>query len=241
MVSKGGNKKARMNNLHMKVFAIALLILLATASAQSFLKEIKGNIGDVAVIKIAFPNETTGELERGIEAEALVDGVYIPLYDDGSHLDDDENDGVYANNVTFTTPGTRIVYITGKKNGIVFQTYAQPVEISEKPIIEEGLLPFVTAGVFMVFILGFFIYKKIQKAGQIDARIKELEDRKQSVSKALEDAQRDFFTRKIDEQELTKITYNYKQELASVELELNELLEKKAKKAKRAKKETKKS
>lgn len=214
----------------MRRIALLLALLIPLAMAQQALIPVqKASIGDTLVLKIPFYNSSTGKLMSGFDAEVVVsDTKSVKLYDDGKHSDGGAKDGVYGNTyVVDVDPGTYVIRFVLKDGERILQTSNQSWEISPKPLIPPEMLPYVALGSMGAFVLIFFAYKRARRGADINARINELESRKEAINKALEDAQRDFFTRKIDESTLTEMTSNYKKELANIDVELQKIWAKK--------------
>ncbi|MBI5355222.1 MAG: hypothetical protein HZB68_02085 [Candidatus Aenigmarchaeota archaeon] len=210
--------------------ALFLLLLLPLAFAQQALVPVlKASVGDTLIINMPFYNDTTGKLMAGFDAEVVISETKIvKLYDDGNHSDVDVQDGVYGNKyVVDVQPGTYVIRFLLKDGEKILKTSNQSWEISPKPLVPPEMLPYVVIGSMGAFVAVFFIYKRARRGADINARINELECRKEAINKALEDAQRDFFTRKIDENTLTEMTTNYKKELANIDVELQKIWAKK--------------
>lgn len=215
--------------MSMKVALFLVLLLPVVIAQQALIPVQKASVGDTLVLKLPFYNSTTGEPMSGFRAEVVISETKtVKLYDDGKHSDGNAEDGIYGNAyVVDVDPGTYVIRFVLKDGEQILQTSNQSWEISPKPLVPPEKLPYVLVGSLATFVIVLFAYKRARRGADINARINELEGRKEAINKALEDAQRDFFTRKIDESTLTEMTTNYKKELASIDVELQKIWAKK--------------
>lgn len=232
-------------------YALLFLLLLSFLAASQELPRIEVREGDTLRLPIPLTkNHTTGERLIGADfvevriatpgnATAMIRNIF--LYDDGKdeHVDEKAGDGIYSGEIRSVDilPGVYQLFYYTSFNGAVTFSGAQYLSIGKKWLIfakeDEPILGSALAIITAAVVL-FLVNRRRLSAS---LRLRELETKRESINKAIEQAQNDFFLRKISEETLTKTVYDYKQQLINIDLELEKS---RAKKTEEKKEEEKK-